>query len=384
MENFLRIPRKYYLRAQAQPGTLAHMTSSQLHILCLIPGNRNDYTTCETIEGLYAHDCRLSVYAPESKENGNGVHEEDFITLEQVPILAAQVAWIFIFCQNPHFSHSPDTLEGSPLQLLDALNQWEKCVYIDGTEYSWDSKTRYFQPWSWPRFEPFNWNYMKQHCAFYFKRECYREDYLAGYLPYPFAFSPARKTVELPDVPKQTEIFCSFPQDWTGYRQACIQLCRYLQITGLKVNLDTNLSFPDFCKQIAGSYISLDACGGGQVNARFWELAAYGTVPFRQQYGVIIPYDFEHEGESDSVARGGTRGEGQMIVEYRDQEDLHNKLLEYLKDKPSLQAMGKRAQAHLFQYHTSPKRVGYLLGILQGKLRVEDCLTPATKRKFNL
>jgi hypothetical protein len=228
-----------------------------------------------------------------------------------------------------------------------------------------------------PRFDPFNWTYMKRKCRFYFKRECYLQDYKEGYIPYPFAFSVAGKTVDLGGpVEKDTDVFCSFPQNWTGLRGTCMNVCNWLkQKAGdiFSVDMRTDYTFPEYCRKIASSFISLDACGGGQVNARIWELAAYGTAPFRQEYSVVIPHDFEVN-----------PGEGQMMVEFKDERDLFVKLLSYVKDRTKLRQMGILVREHLFKYHTTEKRVRYLLDIVQGRLKPEDCITPSTKQKFGL
>ena len=331
-----------------------------IKVVLIIPGNKDDYLTSDIVEGLleYENENKIQIYAYVS-QLGNGIQHKHIINEKSLYKYINCIDLVFVFCQNPHFPSSPDTLEGSYLEILDKLakhwdNFWNKTSYIDGTEYNWSSKTQYVPRGTIPRIEPFNFNYLKNKCKYYFKRECYQQDIDEGFIPLPFAYSLNRRYLKhLKDIPKEIDVFCSFPQIGTGLRIECIYVCR--TIKSINVDLSNDLSYEDYCKTIKKSYISLDAWGGGQVNARPWEIIANGSVLFRQKYSVVIPNDF-------IVSDGKENKDTEMIVEFSSPEELYEKLSSYLNDKNHLLEMSKRSTEHLLKYHTCRARVNYMFG----------------------
>lgn len=273
--------------------------------------------------------------------------------------------YIFIIAYRPHFPPAPDSLEFSPMKILDEINKWDKCVYFDATEWRFDHKP----PWeladgsTGSRLEPFNFTYMKEKCKAYFKRECYVRDFKEGYWPFPYSFSQEKKglVAVAPGLKKIYDIFCSFPQTYTGLRMACLEFCAQLRARP-EFNVNTRIyeDRQEYVRTIAESYITMDSMGAGHCNTRFFEAVPNFTAVFRQKYEVVIPYDFDHSGDK----------ERDMIVEYESEEDMKRKVLRSFLDPDHLIGMGYRARDHALSYHTCEARVRYLFDVLEG--RVEE------------
>ncbi len=351
-----------------------------MQFLIISPGNKPSYLTSNIIEGLYGnlkskryyHISKLYFYLPvcfSGHEESNHIRREDIITSDSdFYRISREVNYIIIFNQRPFFPIEPGTLLGSPLGVLDGLssggNVWDKCVYIDESEYVWNNIPRAFKGNENPKFTPWLFEYLHRKCGWYFKRECYPEDETNDCIPLPFSSSPSPEMMVeplragssegvLPTYEKKTDVMCSFPQQWTGYRQDCKMIAQSLTDSKDWI-VDMKTDYPSrvhYLKAVAASYIVIDSCGGGHCNARAWEVQPYCVVLFRQHYPIVIPDDYDHSGNRET----------EMMVEYADPNDLYDKLLKYLKNKPHLLEMGKRAQTHFFRFHSSHQRVKYIL-----------------------
>jgi len=68
-----------------------------------------------------------------------------------------------------------------------------------------------------------------------------------------------------------------------------------------------------------------------------------------QEYCIEFPYDFI---------------DGENIVKYKSVNEFEYKIREYLNDKEKIKEISESGYDHLLNYHTSQKRVEYILGII--------------------
>jgi len=328
-------------------------TAYVLDVVFLIFGKKGqeDYITQNILEGLAENDKKFQVIYIASAPC---VLDENFLEIREKLI---NCQWIFTVTYPSFFPATADSLADSPMIILDLLNSWDKCVYFDATEWRFDHKPCWGEG---PRNEPFNFTYMKKKCKAYFKRECYPQDFKEGYWPFPYSFSAKTKelfTEVTSDFKKVHDVFCSFPQSYTGLRERCIDFCRFLDKKDMfKIKIATGLDRKKYVRTLAGSMITLDGMGAGHCNTRFFEATPNFTAVFRQKYEVVIPYEFDHSGE---------RGK-EMIVEYNSEHEMKNKILNHLLDPDNLIGMAYRSRAHALKYHTCKARVGYIFDVIEG------------------
>ena len=320
----------------------------KLDVLFLVFGNRlqQDYITDNIKEGLEENEKSYQiVYIKDNLKNFDDV--------------VKNCSWVFTIVYPGFFPNEPTSIENSKLSILEGLNIWDKCVYFDATEWRFDHKPCWGKG---PRNEPFNFTYMKEKCKAYFKRECYVQDFKEGYWPFPYSFSAKKYGLFngiTNEFKKVDDIFCSFPQTYTGLRKECIEFCQFLSTYPMmKIKIATGLNRENYIRTVAESMITLDSMGAGQCNTRFFEITPNFTAVFRQKYEVVIPYDFDHSGEKGK----------EMIVEYANINELKNKILKYLIDPDNLIGMAYRSRAHALEHHTCKARIKYVFDVLEGKL----------------
>lgn len=327
----------------------------KLDVALLIFGTegQDDYITQNLVEGLGQNDKKFRATYISSPPS---ILDDNFLTLRKSLI---NCRWIFIITYPSFFPDGPDSLAGSPMIILDLLDAWDRCVYFDATEWRFD----HVPCWGCgPRNEPFNFIYMKKRCKAYFKRECYSQDFKEGYWPFPYSFSAETKglfTGVNDKFKKVHDVFCSFPQFYTGLREQCYNFCEFLrEKPNFIINTRIYDSREEYVRTMAESMITLDSMGAGHCNTRFFEAVPNFTAVFRQKYEVVIPYEFDHS---------GVRGK-EMIVEYESEHDMKHKILNYLMDPDNLIGMAYRARAHALEHHTCKARVKYVFDVLEGGL----------------
>lgn len=328
-----------------------------MQILFIVFGKYcDDYTTSNIIEGLIDNSIPFNIGFYDESNNHNFTHQNLLISFSNITNITYNFKFILITTYKPYFPPTPYSLENSPMKILDEWNVYHKTAYIDATENRYDHKAFWETNEVLPnvlRNEPFNFIYMKKMCKWYFKRECYIQDVDDGYIPFPYSFSRNKGRIkELTDQEiksfKNIDIFCSFPQNFTGMRKDCINISNILKNIDYIIDLNCNLNREEYLKTVLASYITLDAWGAGQLTTRLFEVALNYTVVFRQKLDIVIPNDFDNT----------------MIVEFENRRDLLEKLVIYLKNKNHLIEMSKNAREHVFKYHTCQKRVEYMMNIL--------------------
>jgi hypothetical protein len=229
-----------------------------------------------------------------------------------------------------------------PLNLLLQIDNQEnlksKLVFIDYFERSWNNKVLYngFNL----REEPFTHRFLSEYSKHVFKRECYPD---LSFLPFPEPIFDEK--INKAVLEKTYDVFCSFPQQFTGLRKECIKVCEQLLSENYNILIKHDCNPDDYDYYVSHSKITVDAYGAGQVNHRFLNIIANRSVCCRQKYTINFYKDYD-----DS-----------MIIEYETAEELFEKLKKYLCDSDLLEKMEMKAYRHYLTYHTSKKVGKYIL-----------------------
>lgn len=236
--------------------------------------------------------------------------------------------------------------------LLDIIDMWDKVIYIDGSEWTFTGHRKEKQLeesiLNHNKRKQYPWinEWMFSKCSLYFKRECYDEDVDKGIKP--LLFSAFDKNFPKKDYNKDIDLFVCFGQNRTGLRKQIEKYCYQLkeQRKDLNIKIENNLPFDEYLECTARSLISIDAWGGGDCNARLFEIPACKTMLMYQKYNISFPYKFE---------------EGKDAVSFSNMYELKKMLSYYLDHKSKSKEIGVNGYNHLFKYHTTEKRVQQLL-----------------------
>jgi hypothetical protein len=314
-----------------------------MKIVVIPPKQKLDYLAETIIEGLYKN--KIDVY---SSELGNGIKGEDVYTDKEIIEHSKDCDYIFVI-----WGKVKRNFPGPKYYLLDKINQLEKVVFIDGSEWTStghplpnqvkDSKhnplLRRGEPWiNESMFEKSKW---------YFKRECYDEDVDRGIIP--LLFGAVDRNFFNGSVEKKYDVFCSYGQMNDGLRLETYNICKKLREEGYNVIVEKGFPYEIFKEKLASSWIGINAWGGGDDCARLWETLANKTMAMTQEYRIEFPYDFI---------------DGENIVKYKSVNEFEYKIREYLNDKEKIKEISESGYDHLLNYHTSQKRVEYILGII--------------------
>ena len=217
------------------------------------PFKKSDYLAETIIEGLYQNGIELKCSCP-----GNGVSENDILSSDELIEYAKTADYVFAI-----WGKKKGIYPGVDYNLVKKINQPQKTVYIDGSEWNCHAQTypnqvamakqnpqlRKGTPW-------INED-MYSYCNYYFKRECYPEDKKQGIIPLLFgAVDKNFSEYELLE-DKTIDIFCSFGQVNDGLRLEATQICQKLKNEGYNVVTESNLDYETFKKYILSSYISI-------------------------------------------------------------------------------------------------------------------------------
>ncbi len=306
---------------------------------------RLDFLAESVMEGLQKNGVDVISSAPCTGAGTLVENDDEFVER------AKEMDYIFVIWDKPK-GNKPDP----KYYLLDKINMPEKSVFVDGAEWT---HTGYMNPKpqqldealinpSRRRGEPWIWAEMNDKVKWHFKRECYPQDMIDfGCIPLPFAAVDRyfRNSLE-----RKYTLQCSFGHHSTGIRQEIQNIC-----DGLKINaLVGQLPHDQYLKALSESYAVVDAWGGGDCNARFYEAAANGAVLFYQKYQILTPYPYF---------------DGLTAITYATPDEFREKVKYYFHHRlDEIIEMGKRSFEHTLKYHTSEARVKYMLDIITGKL----------------
>lgn len=293
-----------------------------MKILLINPHDSPDYLYRAVIEGLLKYDIELYLTNPDRLCN-NIVSDNEAIRLASI------VDYILVFWDKEKLNMRPQP----KFYLLDKINLPHKTVYIDGSEYNWTgypgATTETLRP------------EMLQKCKYYFKRECLPEHIKSGIIPLPFA-SVDKDFNHLPQVNKDIDVLCAFGQVTTGQRKIAVQACEELKSEGYTI---INTPVNNYAECMNRAWITIDAHGGGECNARTFQVMANNSLLFMERYNIVVP---------DLI-------NGTHYVAWNDKEDLKNKLRQYLDNKEKISILTKQSYDNVLKHHTSTKRVEYII-----------------------
>ena len=296
-------------------------------IVVIPPKDKWDCLAESVIEGFYKNN--IKIY---SSDKGNGIKPEDVYTDKEIIEFSKLCDFIFVIWGKENLPQHP----GPKYYLLDEINNRDKIIYIDGSEYNWTAHRDKTDIKINPN--------MIDKCKWYFKRECLLDHKVQGIIPLPFAVNELGIFNYKEE--KTIDVLCSFGQTFTGKRNVAIQACEELKSEGYNIitRLPNTTSIEEYFKIVNQSWITIDAHGGGEVNARTFQISANSSALFCEKYSIIIP-NLKHK---------------HNCVQWNSKEDLKYSIRYYLDNKNELQKIIDNGYSDTMKYHTSDRRVKYI------------------------
>lgn len=106
-----------------------------------------------------------------------------------------------------------------------------------------------------------------------------------------------------------------------------------------------------YLQELAACKIILNLRGGGWDTMRYWEVPAVGGFMMRQNPGIVIPNNFEHEKE--------------VVFIKDDLSDLADLAEYYLRNDVKREEIARKGHQKILDYHTDVKRVEYIFDMLR-------------------
>ena len=294
-----------------------------MKILVINPHKKHDYLASVIIEGLKKLDIELYY-----TDQGNGADKiiSDDLFIEHYK----SCDFIFAIWGKSIYNGVP----APKFHLIDRVNGWNKTAYIDGSEYNYTA----FKGRTTELLNPAFFN----KCKWYFKRECLPIHVEQGVIPLPFAAvdSDFYKGNNIEN--KTIDVFCSFGQTDTGLRKVAMKACNELKSESYNIVTDI---VSNYFETIQKSYITIDAHGGGECNARAFQIMANKSCLFMEKYNIYIPNLLP----------------GKHYVYWTSKDHLKSVIKHYLNNKEYLNKIIKDSYNNLLEFHTSEKRVKYML-----------------------
>lgn len=291
-----------------------------MKILVITPHLKEDYLAKGIIEGLKKTNHEIYY-----TDKGNGVDKT--ISDEEFIKHAVNCDYIFAIWGKCKFNG----IQEPKFYLIDKVNGWHKTVYIDGSEYNYTG----FQGKTTEQLDPI----FKLKAKYYFKRECLPEHINQGILPLPFTTLDSYFNNTYYN--KEIDVFCSYGQLDTGLRRQSVEVCNGLKSFNFNIRTE---NVNDYLVTLKKSFITIDAFGGGECNARMWQIMANKSCLFAQKYNIIIP----------------NLEDGVHYVSWRSKEELREKIIYYLNNRNELYDIINNSYNNILKYHTSSKRVQYI------------------------
>lgn len=308
-----------------------------MKIACITPNLKHDFLTETVLEGFKKLGAHLVC-----SDVGNGidttVNDDTFVTEAKTADL------ILVFFGKVRGNLPPKRY------LLDRISRPEITAYIDGSEWTCTgyptpgqvqaAKTDYNRR----RGEPWNDSFMmdRSRCSFYFKRECYQEDVALGLIPLPFGVVDKYL---VSSEKKEWDLFCCFGQNNDGLRREAQEVASELSAMGYKIFDKTGLPHLQYLKELKKSKIAVDAWGGGDCCARFWEIVGNGTACVYQKYNIVIPDPFDNR----------------SAIAYSTKQELKESILRLLNSEEEREKIAYNGRIHALSHHTSLARANYIL-----------------------
>ena len=314
-----------------------------MKIIAITPNQKHDFLAESVIEGL--NKLNIQIIATDS---GNGIKQ---IYSDDEILEHAQDANYILAIWGKFTKERP-----AKYYLLDKIKKPEKTIFIDGAEWTYSGHRDYIEQAeeslvnpSRRRGYPWIWEWMHDRVKWHFKRECYPTD-VEKYncIPLPFA---GIDSYQYPIKNKSIDLFCAFGHHSTGLRVEAEEIIQKYQNRG---NFIVGKIPKDKYLNIMSSALSIvDAWGGGDCNARFFEGLANRACMIYQKWNIIMPYPFI---------------DGKNIIEYSTKNELEEKIDYYFpKNINKIRDMSIKSYEHYFKYHTAERRVKYMFNIIENE-----------------
>jgi len=290
-----------------------------MKILAITPYEKWDCLAATVLEGL--QKCGIELYCTYPGNGGmNIISDEEFIV--HYPT-TDYICAIFGKWETPP----------PKWYLIDAVGGWDKTAYFDGSEYNYTG----YNGRTGERLHPL----FKDKAHWYFKRDCLPEEVHGGIIPLACG-GAVDADFSHHECKKDIDVLCAFGHTTTGLRAEAVRAVTELYAEDYRVIVSR---VPDFLKMISRSWITIEARGGGPLNARAWQIMANKSAMFAQKYTEVIP----------------NLEAGKHYVEWSSGEELKAKIREWLADKSRLQGLIDANFANLCLHHTSQRVGEYIL-----------------------
>lgn len=299
-----------------------------MKILVINP-EKFDYLASSIIEGLLLYNVELYFTS-----SGNGalqnVSDEDLLNK------AIECDYIFAIWGKKAYNFVEPYK--SKFNIINETNTWNKTIYIDGSEYNYTGSPGNSDLLLHPDF------FSK--VLLYCKRECLPEHIDLGIVPLLFA-ADSKYFTNL-NVEKSIDVLCAFGQTFTGMRKVAIEACNELKHEGYNIITDT---VTDYLTKVSQSHIVVDAFGGGECNARLFQVTANKACLFAQKHNIVLP-NFKNDED---------------YISWDTKEELKDKIRYYLANKEILAKVTQNGYNSTINYQTPTKRIEYIFNQLQKK-----------------
>jgi hypothetical protein len=248
--------------------------------IAIVPPARRDYMTATMVDGLI------------ELEKEGGIHfmmprAHDPATPDRVLDHTAFID----YAQKADLIFLMWGKEGADKLLAEEIGQWEKTIYIDGSEVG---KNRRFDDQiqkqildgTYDGYGKVDFELLKT-CALYFRRE---KPYLDGIIPLPFGIETRYVAEYSPDCKKDIDFFCVFGQDeYPLLRREATNIVRdFCNKNGFTCVTD-KMPPDEFYKTLARSKVGISVGGGGFDTARFWEILGNNCLMITEKIDISFP-----------------------------------------------------------------------------------------------
>lgn len=292
-----------------------------MKILAITPNGKHDYLVSSIIEGLKKTDLNV-VYT------GWGNGEPSRSSIDRCIEFAKECNIILAFWGKCKWNGVPEPR----YDIVDLVNGWNKTAYIDGSEYNYTGFPKVTNETLHPEFLKL--------AKWYFKRECLPDHVKHGVIPLPFAAVDS-DFYNLSPVEKDIDVLCAFGQTNTGQRKSAIEACEELKREGYNI---INHKVSNYSECMNRAWITVDAYGGGECNARTFQVMANHSLLFMERYNIVIP----------------NLVDGEHYVSWDNKEDFKKKVKKYLDNKEDINKLTVNSYENVLENHTSKARVEYI------------------------
>jgi len=322
------------------------------------PPHRADFLAESIMEGLKKNNVEVISSAP-GLHAGKVVRDEELIEHSKDADFII-VIWDKLRRDKPEPKY----------HLLDKINRPDVTAFVDGAEWTFNGhpypKPKQIHDASknpiYRRGEPWINKEINSKVKWYFKRECYPQD-REEFDCIPLPFAAVDRYFKVNNSVRTHTVQCSFGQLETGLRykvqKICVDLSNSSHIDNMLVG---KLPHEQYLNAMTNSYAVVDAWGGGDCNARFYEAAANGACLIYQKYQILTPFPYI---------------DGQGAITYSTPEEFKEKVLHYFHKNKRIDEVikiAKRSYNNTINHHTSEKRVKYMFDVMTNKLNVDEVI----------